>query len=93
MPSKAKTGPKIPCICCNGTGEVNLPGILLRVLELVQEGQQTAKDIYAVLKEEGADLKQTAINNRLEDLRQMGFLSMRRQGRFNVYAVVERKGG
>ena len=91
-PSKAKRGPKIPCSCCDGTGQVGLPAILLRVLELVQEGHRSARDIYTVLKEEGVDVKQTAINNRLEYLRQLGFLTRQKVGRFNVYALVEQKG-
>ena len=90
MPTE-KTRPLVKCGHCDGTGEVPMPLALLRVLEAVREGNTTANKVYQHLQG-GEDVKQTAINNRLEYLRQMGFLSMQRQGRFNVYAVVEQKG-
>ena len=86
MSSKAKTGPMVPCDHCGGTGKVLLSAVLFRVLESVTAGHRTAKEVSAHLS--GTEtVGKTAINNRLEELREYGLLTRKKVGRFYVYDV------
>lgn len=79
MPTPTETDPRpdIQCSCCAGAGTVKLPQPLYRVIVAVREGHQTASEIYEALGE--STVKVTSINNRLEDLRAMGFLTRKKR--------------
>lgn len=77
----------IPCSKCGGTGCVQLPPRMLHVLKMVGEGHDTAPKLHAFED----DVTITAINNRLEDLRNLGLLARRKSGKTWIYSLVERK--
>lgn len=76
--------PQIPCDTCDGRGTVDLDGVLAETLAmfLKRSTRLTAHDIAPQLK---GEVKTTAVNNRLEKLRILGFLHREKCGRFQVY--------
>jgi hypothetical protein len=70
----------IPCRSCKGTGLILLPVALRKTLELVREspGLETYKLFEALAVGEDANLRITAINNRLAVLKALGLV--RREG-------------
>ena len=78
----------VPCDHCGGTGKVLLSAVLFRVVEAVTAGHRTAKEVSDHLS--GTEtVGKTAINNRLEELREYGLLTRKKVGRFYVYDVVK----
>ncbi|HNB46706.1 MAG TPA: hypothetical protein PLL72_21180 [Burkholderiaceae bacterium] len=76
--------PDILCRSCGGSGKELLPRVLIDVLSLWDlAGTWTASEAAAVL-----DSNATAINNRLEALRELGFLDRKRVGRRWSYWLV-----
>ncbi len=78
---------EVTCSKCKGTGKRRLSRHLMETLNHVSiVGEATAEDIAARLPD---DIGTTAVNNRLEDLREMGLLKRRRDKRFWVYSCAE----
>lgn len=69
----------IPCRHCEGSGKETLPEPLRQTLMKLGKKRATSED----LREEG--VTREAINNRLEQLRELGFVSREREGRFFLY--------
>ncbi len=85
LPMAARTTkrPTITCPKCRGLGDVYLGGELWSVLQLFLHSRRLSSvDVMAILK---LDAHPTAINNRLEDLRGLGFLERVRSGRRWMY--------
>lgn len=76
--------PRIPCHHCAGSGEVELsPHLLAVLIQVRKSGEATASDLHASL---ATPILVTAFNNRLEQLRKLGFLVRdRRDGKTWVY--------
>lgn len=73
------TRPLIACHCCNGTGKTRLGEELWEVLHHVRYFRTaTALDVANALAWNGSV---TAMNNRLENLMNLGFLKRRKDGR------------
>ena len=75
---------KIKCPRCEGAGEIELSEDLMKTLKALNK-PATADKISEVL---GWCGHTTAINNRLEDLRALGFVSRTRIGRCWLYSKV-----
>lgn len=75
---------QVPCSLCRGTGKKKLAGPLADTFSLFphQSTRLTAEQICAKL---GNDVNVTAMNNRLEKLRQLGLLDRFRAGHAFVY--------
>ena len=80
---------KIPSICCptcGGRGTTKLEGTLLKTfLEVRRFHSLSAVELHSLPTSEHVSI--TAINNRLEDLRQLGLLDRIRNGRRWVYSI------
>ncbi len=61
-----------PCKVCGGTGRVDLPPSYEETLELLRIGPKTSRQLFALDPKRFAN--QTAINNRLEELRRLGLV-------------------
>ncbi len=87
MTARAKT--TTWCRACHGTGRVDLPPSLQQALDFVRlEGSCTARELHLVMP----DTTQTAANNRLEKLRELGWVTRTRAlGRGWVYTLVGEK--
>lgn len=82
--------PTMPCDKCSGTGQLPLAPELEETFAAVKSGLHTAHQIY------GKDRNRqfigiTAINRRLERLRNMGLLCRERQGRSMHYNIQQKK--
>lgn len=76
---------EVTCTKCNGTGTRRLSKHLMDTFHVVSyKGEATAADVHAALDE---TVILTAINNRLEDLRELGLLTVRREGKQKIYSV------
>jgi hypothetical protein len=93
MVSRKTFGPDVKCPTCEGNGTVKLTPGLWRVLTMVEQGYDTAAKVYAALEpvEGEQKVKQTRINNRLEELRGHGLLGRTMRGRQWVYHRTEPK--
>lgn len=81
--------PKVPCWHCNGSGRVLLSDELLETLEALKTRKTaSARDLFLTLK---LNCHPTAMNNRLEDLRGLGFLTRKRDGKRWLYRISTRK--
>lgn len=81
---KAATPPIVPCNKCQGTGRHALSDCLWETLQAVRRAKfATAIDLLRAMKWQGAV---TALNNRLEDLRELGLLKRERRGKFYFYS-------
>lgn len=63
----------IPCHTCNGTGRIQMSAHLAKVLRSVGRGNNTAPKIALDLQHKGRS--PTSINNALEDLRRLWFVT------------------
>lgn len=79
---KAETCPIIQCRKCHGTGKVALPLALLETLRAVPRDGITS---YELNISHFPALTPNAQNNRLEELRELGFVTRIREGRFWRY--------
>lgn len=76
---------EVTCTKCNGTGKRRLSKHLMEAFHVVSyKGEATAADVHAALDE---TVILTAINNRLEDLRELGMLTVKKRGKQNLYSV------
>jgi hypothetical protein len=87
--------PKIPCPKCKGNGRVDMGKELLQTLDLVKTFEKngedaTAPEIHLLLGDPYLS-STTAINNRLNDLVALGFLTRERHGKTWVYSIVKGK--
>lgn len=81
--------PTIECPQCGGTGKAKLSPILSDTLALVKgvgKKGATAADIW-VKSGDAEYVDITAFNNRLSKLARLGFLSVRREGKFKRYTT------
>lgn len=76
----------MPCRRCRGCGRVDLPQELQATLDLVRAGALTAGAVAKIFR----DRTPTAANNRLERLRELGFVIRMQAGRNMVYEAVRR---
>ena len=76
--------PLIPCSHCFGSGKVELPEHLLKVLEMVFKHRRVSAP--EVLRMIGGRSGVTAMNNRLEDLRRLGLVIRERTGNAWYYS-------
>lgn len=77
----------ITCRACNGTGKRRLDKHLMKTFALVPEdGEATATAIHSKI---GDEIGITAINNRLNDLVDLGLLQCRKSGKQKFYRVVQ----
>lgn len=75
---------KIICAACNGTGKQRLPEVLERTIRIFKPKKRlTAHEAHELLAE--YHLTVAAINNRLEDLRKLGLLARKREGKSFFY--------
>lgn len=75
---------KMPCPRCEGAGEIPLSDALEDTLASLKEyGPMTAPNLRPLAK--GSTLTNTAVNNRLEDLRNLGFVERKRSRRGWTY--------
>lgn len=87
--------PNHRCPACGGCGRVELRGVLLETLQILQEqGPLSAIQLYEILSPSGrsgrAQSTPTAINNRLEVLMEMGYITREEGSRRNrLYAFTE----
>jgi hypothetical protein len=73
---------RVTCRTCDGTGRVDLAPTLRWTLRYLRRGAATAKELMAVeLKRFGIAPSQQAFNNRLEELREYGFVGRSRERR------------
>lgn len=77
--------PNIACQKCEGTGQVAMSDELLATLQAV--GRHSS--VEDVIKKVGWKHHPTAINNRLEFLRDAGFVTRTREGRAWIYSKVK----
>lgn len=84
------TNPRIQCPRCKGDGHVELDGELLITFNLVKKLlDATALKVHGVVSKNNR-VGVSAINNRLEDLRTLGLVSRRRNGRQWIYTAVKK---
>lgn len=77
--------PLVKCSRCNGAGKVPLSESLRKTLDAVKQlGEATATEIHSVLKLESGI---TSVNNQLEDLRAIGMLKRKRDGKVWKYFI------
>lgn len=77
--------PKVKCESCDGTGEVELDQTLLETLKIVRKlGRATASEVYAH-KDFKDKVVLTAVNNRLDELFNLGFLTRSKCSRQWMY--------
>lgn len=75
---------KIKCAACNGTGKQRLPEALERTIRLFKPKKRiTASEAHELLAEH--QITVAAVNNRLEDLRKLGLLNRKRDGKSYLY--------
>lgn len=69
---------EICCSHCHGSGKVPLPSKFLRTLGVI-EGEMSPREVFEILmKIEQDEVGITAINNRLNDLFDLGLLTRRK---------------
>lgn len=73
------------CRACDGTGHVSLPAEMLNTMALLRRGPITAPELRQYMPE--GSRSATAANNRLEVLRQLGFVERRKEARRWVYSL------
>lgn len=88
MSKKTNTAkPLIECPKCGGSGEVELGDELMEVLRVTAGMRKiTAPAVFKRLNYQGSS--PFAINNRLTELKRLGFYSRRREGRTFVYKQI-----
>lgn len=74
--------PNVACQKCNGTGQIAMSDELLATLQAVDR----RSSVEDVIKTIGWKHHPTAINNRLEFLREAGFVTRAREGRQWIYS-------
>lgn len=81
--------PHVCCPKCNGDGKIPMPDELWEVLNVLRwHGPKCAEQVALEVDWFG---HQTAINNRLEALRDMGLVKREKKGRMWMYAVQSNK--
>lgn len=76
--------PLVPCLCCNGSGKMQLPSSLWdTLLALKRRRNAHAAELLPFINDE---VDATAINNRLERLRALGFVTRRKRSKFWIYS-------
>lgn len=79
----------ITCPTCEGRGEVELARIYPRqaaTLALIRErGEMTSTELWEAVSGKPGTLTITAMNNRMDKLRRVGFLAREKRGREYVY--------
>lgn len=84
-----KSTPHVTCKKCKGTGKVRLDGVLLETLQAVRKAPgSTPEALWKALGCKDA-IGVTALNGRLAALTEMGLVSRKPAGRFNVYSAVK----
>lgn len=79
---------QIQCQKCHGTGRVEISNELRSVLELVKKNAPVSVfRVYNLLGNPYIGV--TAINQRLEDLRKLGFVERERQGKAFFYTAAK----
>lgn len=81
--------PTVTCPKCNGSGKVDLDGVLAATLEIVRLSK--GADVFQVHSAVPDKVSVTAINNRLEDLRRLGLVFRNRVGRRWIYHYTKLK--
>jgi len=91
-PTKATTGPSIPCRVCGGSGKIHLSAGMYRVYQLVQQGFDTADAVYNQL-DKADDIGKKAVSMRLKILWEDGVLTRNetKRGRQWAYGVAEQR--
>lgn len=80
---------RVTCRACRGTGRVDLVPSLRRVLDFLRRGPATAIELRAMELETVGDAPSAnAFNNRLEELREYGFVGRARDHRGWRYHLV-----
>lgn len=73
---------KIECQKCRGTGLANLPKALEQTLAHIPRNGTSADELHAVLLSvHGGTFGVTAVNGRLEQLRGLGLVERKQEGR------------
>jgi DNA-binding HxlR family transcriptional regulator len=79
---------RVTCPMCGGVGDVPFAKVHARLARLCErmysQPPLSAQDLHAAAP---GDVSVTAYNNRLEDLRALGFVERRKQGRRWVYSL------
>lgn len=76
---------RIKCCKCDGKGEIPLPAHLERTLSAVGSGLKTTEQIYR-RDPDRKKISRNAINNRLNDLLELGLITRYRLGKFITYS-------
>lgn len=86
--------PVIPCPHCNGTGAFKLPWRLnwcLQALDMAPSNRATCEWLHFMWSKQCSPERRkvgiTVFNNRLEELRALGFVTRTRQGKFWIYQL------
>ena len=85
---EVKKPPPIPCPTCNGKGITEMPEGLIQALRILRTlgGQAAVSEVWSDSACDRVGI--TAINNRLESLRELGFVQRERVGKGWVYSIV-----
>lgn len=79
----------VTCRTCCGTGRVEMVPSLRRTLDFLRRGPATALELHRMeLDAYGSAPSQQAFNNRLEELRELGFVGRARNHRGWRYHLV-----
>lgn len=85
-----KTSLEIECPKCDGKGKIALPEKLRATLRtLTWMGSGHALDVIRRMPKERGRITVNAINNRLEDLLELGFVTFVKEGKFKVYSPIK----
>lgn len=87
MAASKNKNPLIVCNCCDGKGMVEMSDELVATLRAARKLKNITA--VAVAKELGWSGSPTAINNRLSDLVDAGFLSRRKNGWIVEYTILK----
>lgn len=75
--------PQVPCPTCKGKSTIDMSPRLRETFALFPRGKRlTSADVHTLL-ESGSSTN--SVNNRLEDLRKLGFLDRKRTGKYWSY--------
>jgi translation initiation factor 2 beta subunit (eIF-2beta)/eIF-5 len=77
----------IKCSRCCGQGKIPMPMHLVETLLVVKENNGGVAETIRFLLNK--NFTTNAVNNRLEKLRALGFVTRRRQGKFYRYQAVK----
>lgn len=82
-----KVAPLVKCSSCKGKGRTRLSRVLNETLQVLRDSDKPMKasEVLEILG--AADVHPTAINNRLEDLRDFGLVSRKKEGNAFYYSA------